>query len=129
MKVPSSLAIAAAFSASSVAALDARFFGINYDLRTNQWGGCKNFHTIAEDFNILKRLTDYVRIYGMEFDCTTNILKAARNSGLKVWLGLWSEVGTTVVRDGREHEVIDSFPSQFDALKKLMNQTTPKWIN
>ncbi|RHY44581.1 hypothetical protein DYB30_012795 [Aphanomyces astaci] len=129
MKVPSSLAIAAAFSASSVAALDARFFGINYDLRTNQWGGCKNFHTIAEDFNILKRLTDYVRIYGMEFDCTQNILKAARNSGLKVWLGLWSEVGTTVVRDGREHEVIDSFPSQFDALKKLMDHQTPKWIN
>ncbi|RHY44007.1 hypothetical protein DYB38_011617, partial [Aphanomyces astaci] len=119
MKVPSSLAIAAAFAASSVAALDAKFYGINYDFRTSQWGGCKDFHTIAEDFNILKEVTNNVRIYGTDFECAKNVIEAAHNSGLKVWLGLWSEVGTAVATD--------SFPSQNNALKELVNRT--KLIN
>ncbi|RHY79498.1 hypothetical protein DYB26_014912, partial [Aphanomyces astaci] len=70
MKVPSSLAIAAAFAASSVAALDAKFYGINYDTRTSEWGGCKDFLTIAEDINVLRGVTDNVRIYGMDFNCS-----------------------------------------------------------
>ncbi|ETV72602.1 hypothetical protein H257_12360 [Aphanomyces astaci] len=119
MKVLSSFAIAAAFAASSVAALDAKFYGINYDVRTSQWGGCKDFHTIAEDFNILKEVTNNVRIYGTDFECAKNVIEAAHNSGLKVWLGLWSEVGTTVATD--------SFPSQNNALKELVNRT--KLIN
>ncbi|RQM21950.1 hypothetical protein B5M09_011486 [Aphanomyces astaci] len=128
MKVPSSLAIAAAFAASSVAALDAKFYGINYDARTSEWGGCKDFHTIAEDFNVLTQVTDYVRIYGMDFNCSKSVLEAARDNALKVWLGLWSEVNTTFVRDGREQKVVDSFPSQYDALKRLVNDDT-KLIN
>ncbi|RHY69921.1 hypothetical protein DYB30_011080 [Aphanomyces astaci] len=119
MKVPSSLAIAAAFAASSVEALDAKFYGINYDFRTSQWGGCKDFHTIAEDFNILKEVTNNVRIYGTDFECAKSVIEAAHNSGLKVWLGLWSEVGTAVATD--------SFPSQNNALKELVNRT--KLIN
>ncbi|ETV80013.1 hypothetical protein H257_07201 [Aphanomyces astaci] len=119
MKVPSSLAIATALASSSVAALDAKFYGINYDFRTSQWGGCKDFHTIAEDFNILKEVTNNVRIYGTDFECAKNVIEAAHNSGLKVWLGLWSEVNSTTK--------IDSFPSQNNALKELVNRT--KLIN
>ncbi|RHZ05810.1 hypothetical protein DYB37_010975, partial [Aphanomyces astaci] len=123
MKVPSSLTIAAAFAASSVAALDAKFYGINYDTRTSEWGGCKDFLTIAEDFNVLRGVTDNVRIYGMDFNCSKSVLKAAGDYALKVWLGLWSEVNATFVRDGREEKVVDSFPSQYDALKMLVNDT------
>ncbi|RHY80585.1 hypothetical protein DYB35_013830 [Aphanomyces astaci] len=122
MKVPSSLAIATAFAASSVAELDAKFYGINYDFRTSQWGGCKSSHTIGDDFNILRRVTSSVRIYGTD-DCAKRLIDAARNIGLNVWLGLWSEVGTTFVRDGREEKVVDSFPSQFKALRDLVNGT------
>ncbi|KAF0720291.1 hypothetical protein AaE_010339, partial [Aphanomyces astaci] len=128
MKVPSSLVVATAFAASSVAALDAKFYGINYDTRTSEWGGCKDFLTIAEDINVLKEVTDYVRIYWMNFDCTKRVLEAADNRGLKVWLGMWSEVNATFVRDGREEKVVDSFPSQFKALEKLVNDDT-KLIN
>ncbi|RHY98028.1 hypothetical protein DYB37_006532 [Aphanomyces astaci] len=115
MKVPSSLVVATAFAASSVAALDAKFYGINYDTRTSEWGGCKDFHTIAEDFTVLKEVTDYVRIYSMNFDCTKRVLEAADNRGLKVWLGMWSEVGTS--------DVHDSFPSEMANLKALVEQT------
>ncbi|ETV73506.1 hypothetical protein H257_11631 [Aphanomyces astaci] len=83
MKVPSSLAIAAAFAASSVAALDAKFYGINYDARTTIDGGCRDFLTIAEDFNVLRRVTDYVRIYGMDFNCSKSVLEAARDNALR----------------------------------------------
>ncbi|RHY34269.1 hypothetical protein DYB25_014061 [Aphanomyces astaci] len=121
MKIPSSLAIAAAFAASSVVALDAKFYGINYDTRTTMHGGCKDFLTIAEDINVLTRVTDYVRIYGMDFNCSKSVLKAAGDNALKVWLGLWSEVNATFVRDGREEKVVDSFPSQFKALRMLVN--------
>ncbi|RHX97717.1 hypothetical protein DYB36_013769 [Aphanomyces astaci] len=122
MKVPSSLAIATALAASSVAELDAKFYGINYDFRTSQWGGCKSSHTIGDDFNILRRVTSSVRIYGTD-DCAKRLIDAARNIGLKVWLGLWSEVNATFVRDGREEKVVDSFPSQYDALKMLVSET------
>ncbi|RHY40372.1 hypothetical protein DYB30_014065, partial [Aphanomyces astaci] len=122
MKVPSSLAIATALAASSVAELDAKFYGINYDFRTSQWGGCKSSHTIGDDFNILRRVTSSVRIYGTD-DCAKRLIDAARNIGLNVWLGLWSEVNATFVRDGREQKVVDSFPSQYDALKKLVKET------
>ncbi|ETV80045.1 hypothetical protein H257_07227 [Aphanomyces astaci] len=118
MKVPSSLAIAAAFAASSVAALDAKFYGINYDTRTTIDGGCKDFLTIAEDFNVLRRVTDYVRIYGMDFNCSKSVLEAARDNALKVWLGLWSEVKST--------DAVDSFPSQYDALKRLVSDESFK---
>ncbi|RHY20870.1 hypothetical protein DYB36_010424 [Aphanomyces astaci] len=128
MKVPSSLAIAAAFAASSVVALDAKFYGINYDARTTMHGGCKDFLTIAEDFNVLTQVTDYVRIYGMDFNCSKSVLEAAGDNALKVWLGLWSEVNATFVRDGREEKVVDSFPSQFKALRDLVNDDT-KLIN
>ncbi|ETV73504.1 hypothetical protein H257_11628 [Aphanomyces astaci] len=103
MKVPSSLAIATALAASSVAELDAKFYGINYDFRAAESGKCKSSHAIGDDFNILKRVTSNVRIYGTD-DCAKTLIGVARNAGLNVWLGLWSEVGTTFVRDGREQK-------------------------
>ncbi|RHY93608.1 hypothetical protein DYB35_011338 [Aphanomyces astaci] len=115
MKVLSSLAIAAAFAASSVAAFDAKFYGINYDFRTHRWGGCKDSNTIDKDFNILKNVTNNVRIYGTDFECAKSVIEAAGKKGLKVWLGLWSEVGTD--------KVLDTFSLQNQALKDLVSRT------
>ncbi|RHY35540.1 hypothetical protein DYB34_014062 [Aphanomyces astaci] len=111
MKVPSSLAIAAAFAASST--VDPKFYGINYDTRTSEWGGCKDSTAIDTDFAALNQLTGRIRIYGIDFNCTKLVLETAAYHGLKVWLGMSSEVGVDA-----------SFQSQMYALTKLVEART-----
>ncbi|RHY48194.1 hypothetical protein DYB30_011536, partial [Aphanomyces astaci] len=111
MKVPSSLAIAAAFAASST--VDPKFYGINYDTRTSEWGGCKDSTAIDTDFAALNQLTGRIRIYGIDFNCTKLVLETAAYHGLKVWLGMSSEVGVDA-----------SFQSQMYALTKLVEAET-----
>ncbi|RHY25381.1 hypothetical protein DYB32_008353 [Aphanomyces invadans] len=113
MKVPS--AVAAAFAVSSAAALDAKFYGMNYDTRLSEWGGCKDANTMAQDMTVLKQVTDNIRIYSMNFECTKRVLQVADNRGLKVWLGMWSEIDAPGVHD--------SFPSEMNNLKALVEQT------
>ncbi|RQM22394.1 hypothetical protein B5M09_008812 [Aphanomyces astaci] len=125
MKVPSSLAIAAAFAASSVAALDAKFYGIIYDIHPSEFE-CKDFDTMTEDLKILKGVTNNIRVYSTYFECITTLLEVARKSDIKVWLGMWSDVETSIVHDGSEHKVVDRFPLDMADFKELVEDT--EWI-
>ncbi|KAG9411476.1 glycoside hydrolase 3 protein [Aphanomyces cochlioides] len=115
MKVSSPALLALA--ATSVVALDTKFYGLNYDTRTNEWGGCKDDNTMAADFNIIKRVSDRLRIYSMNYDCTKRILQQAQNAGLKVWIGLWSEIPDATTGKA------DSFPSQMANLRTLTEES------
>ncbi|RQM12016.1 hypothetical protein B5M09_010747 [Aphanomyces astaci] len=106
MKVPSSLAIAAAFAAASTP--DPKFYGINYDTRTSEWGGCKGTTEIDTDFVALNQLTGRIRIYGIDFNCTKLVLKTAANRGFKVWLGMSSEVGVDALKGLVEDGMINN---------------------
>ncbi|EQC37963.1 hypothetical protein SDRG_04980 [Saprolegnia diclina VS20] len=111
MKVPSSLPLLALCLASS-AALDRSLWGINYDTRTSEWGGCKDQAVITADLTALKTVTNVVRLYSMKQPCVDRVFKAAKNLGLKVWIGTWSEVASPKVRD--------SFDEDFKVLQGLV---------
>ncbi|OQS02653.1 glycoside hydrolase [Thraustotheca clavata] len=97
---------------ATAAALDRTLWGINYDTRTSEWGGCKDPSVIAADLTALKTVTNIVRLYSMKQPCADRVLKAAKNLGLKVWIGTWSEVASP--------KVTDSFDADFKILQSLV---------
>ncbi|EQC27526.1 hypothetical protein SDRG_14586 [Saprolegnia diclina VS20] len=111
MKVPSlALATAVALLAAPTAALDRKFDGLNYDTRGYDKDGCKYAHEVAAEFAAFKKTTSQVRIYSTA--CTGKILTAAKDAGLKIWIGLWSDVPASGVSD--------AFASEFKNLKQLV---------
>nr|AIG56030.1 secreted protein [Achlya hypogyna] len=115
MKV-SSLAVAAAVSlmAAPTVALDRKFYGLNYDTRGYDADGCKYESQVAKEFRAFNPTSNFVRIYSTS--CTAKILRVAEQQGLKVWIGLWSEVPTAAVAD--------AFESEFANLKRLVDSRT-----
>ncbi|OQR91824.1 glycoside hydrolase [Achlya hypogyna] len=111
MKVSSCLSFLAVALASA-SALDRTLWGINYDTRTREEGGCKDQATIDADLKTLKTVTNVVRLYSMKEPCADRVLKAAKTLGLKVWIGTWSEVGGG--------KVVDTFQNDFKTLQTLV---------
>ncbi|CAK4678209.1 unnamed protein product [Aphanomyces euteiches] len=103
-----------ALAATSSLALDTKFYGLNYDTRANQWGGCKDATSMGLNFSAIKLATDKLRIYSMDYTCTKQILQHAR---LQVLLGMWSEVPDAAT--GKQ----DSFASEMANLKKLVEES------
>ncbi|KAJ0397377.1 hypothetical protein P43SY_008208 [Pythium insidiosum] len=73
-----------------------RLYGINYNPRKDahwlpNWQACKNDWEVRQDFEMLRRLTDRVRIYGLA-DCEQGrqVVTLAKQYGLQVHLGLWT---------------------------------------
>ncbi|CAK5154191.1 unnamed protein product, partial [Aphanomyces euteiches] len=106
-----------ALAATSSLALDTKFYGLNYDTRANQWGGCKDAASMGLNFSAIKLATDKLRIYSMDYTCTKQILQHARTAGLQVLLGMWSEVPDAAT--GKQ----DSFASEMANLKKLVEES------
>ncbi|KAF0694616.1 Aste57867_14512 [Aphanomyces stellatus] len=114
MKVLSCLSFLAAAAFASVAALDTKFYALNYDTRSNEWGGVKTAAVMDADFAALKKVTDVVRVYSMNLGTTKQVLSLAAKNNLKVWLGLWTEIPTDKLKD--------TFESEFANLKALVEQ-------
>lgn len=91
--------IAVALLGSSTLALDQKLYGINYDLRQGpDWdpAKCKSAETIAADLKILSTITSNVRTYSLS-DCdVADVLTAAKDLSLTVWLGVWVSEDSTV---------------------------------
>lgn len=62
---------------------------------TNPDGSCKSQSDYEADFNAIKSNTasTLVRTYSSSCNTTTNILPAAKNTGIKVLLGMWPDQG------------------------------------
>ncbi|KAF0717341.1 Aste57867_2372 [Aphanomyces stellatus] len=100
MKVFAHLALLAASAAAGP-----NFYAFNYDTRANQWGGCKDWGAMDADFATLSKITNIVRIYSMDPTCTKRVLDRAGARGMKVWLGMWSEVPTAAVSDHFDNDL------------------------
>ncbi|RHZ19052.1 hypothetical protein DYB37_006574 [Aphanomyces astaci] len=110
MKTVSALAFGLA--ASTVMALDRPLYGLDYDTRTSEWGGCKSYDTFVADFKALGNLTRHIRVYTTTDGCIQRLLDAAGSQNVKLWLGLWGNI---------EPEK-DAYPSEFKTLQKLVKQ-------
>ncbi|KAF0700585.1 Aste57867_8921 [Aphanomyces stellatus] len=111
MKTPSALFLAA-LAASSTMALDREMYGIDYDTRPSQWGGCKDDATFHADFKVIRQLTKAIRVYTTENDCIDRLLNVAAAEDLRVWLGLWSNIDPS----------LDSYAKEFKVLQRLVKQ-------
>ncbi|OQR96644.1 glycoside hydrolase [Thraustotheca clavata] len=114
MKVPAiaaALAVAITTLSVSTNALDRKFDALNYDTRGYDSDGCKWAGNIEEEFAAFAKVTDKVRIYSTS--CNEKVLNAASKAGLKVWIGLWSDVPAGTIKD--------AFDSEFNNLKNLVN--------
>ncbi|KDO26999.1 hypothetical protein SPRG_07712 [Saprolegnia parasitica CBS 223.65] len=105
MKVPSVLLLALA--AGHVAALDRKFYGLNYDVKPASGSGCKQPWQIQREVAAFKATTDAIRVYATA--CTSDVLDAAAKNNMKVWVGLWSDLTYTHAFDG-----------EFNNLKQLV---------
>ncbi|ETV80038.1 hypothetical protein H257_07220 [Aphanomyces astaci] len=109
MKTVSALVLG--LGASAVMALDRPLYGLDYDTRTSEWGGCKSYDTFVADFKVVSSLTTHLRIYTTTDGCIQRLLDAAAKTNIKIWLGLWGNV-----------DVGDAFPSEFKTLQKLVKE-------
>lgn len=104
-------AAVALLAAAPAVALDQSLYGINYDLRQGpDWDPkkCKTADAIAADLKVLKTISTNVRTYALS-DCdVTPVLKAAKDVGMTVWLGVWVSADSSV------------YDSEVAALKKLI---------
>ncbi|GLD96129.1 hypothetical protein PINS_up004807 [Pythium insidiosum] len=92
-----------------------RLYGINYNPRKDahwlpNWQACKNDWEVRQDFDMLRRLTDRVRIYGLA-DCEQGrqVVTLAKQYGLQVHLGLWTSKDR------------GTFDADFSRLQNLVN--------
>ncbi|OQR89477.1 hypothetical protein ACHHYP_06267, partial [Achlya hypogyna] len=90
--------------------LDRFFYGLDYDTRANQWGGCKSEWAVREDFKAMSTVTNNVRIYSTQEPCVSRVLKIAAEHKMKIWMGLWGNI---------EPE-LDSFERDFATFQKLV---------
>ncbi|OQR81681.1 hypothetical protein THRCLA_11514, partial [Thraustotheca clavata] len=84
----------------STLALDRLFYGLDYDTRTSDSGGCKSVDAIRDDFAVMGTVTQNVRIYTMEEPCVENVLEVAAEYNMRIWLGIWGDIDSN--RDGFE---------------------------
>ncbi|ETV94880.1 hypothetical protein H310_11536 [Aphanomyces invadans] len=109
MKTVSALVLSLA--ATSTLALDRPMYGLDYDTRTSEWGGCKSYDAFVADFKTLAPVTKHLRVYTTTDGCIQRLLDAAAKTNIKIWLGLWGNV-----------DVGDVFPSEFKTLQKLVKE-------
>ncbi|KAF0724419.1 hypothetical protein Ae201684P_010823 [Aphanomyces euteiches] len=103
-------ALVLALTASVTLGLDRWMYGIDYDTRANQWGGCKSANDILLDFKALNSITKHIRLYTTSDGCIDNLLDVAAKENVKLWLGLWCNI---------EPEK-DSFDKEFKTLQRLV---------
>ncbi|RHY25383.1 hypothetical protein DYB32_008354 [Aphanomyces invadans] len=109
----SSLTVAAAiaFGWLHVAvALDRSLYGIDYDTRTYEWGGCKSENDMRLDFQVLKPLTSNIRVYSIDDVCIERLLSVASEIDMRLWMGIWGNVNATE----------DDFEPEFVRLQQLV---------
>ncbi|RHZ00532.1 hypothetical protein DYB37_006575 [Aphanomyces astaci] len=94
----------------AVAALDRSLYGIDYDTRTYEWGGCKSKVDMRQDFVVLKPLTSNIRVYSIDDVCFGRLLDVASEVDMRLWLGIWSNVNTTE----------DDFEPEFARLQQMV---------
>ena len=80
--------------------------GVNYSIRQGaDWEPfkCKQPYQVLTDLSLLNRVTENTRVLSLT-DCGGGsiILRAAKELGMKVWLGLWVDVDETVFEDERD---------------------------
>ena len=100
---------------TGVSALNVRLHGVNYNTRKGQdWDPwekkCKNFNEIQQDMTTLKTITDRVRIYSLtDCDQGVQVLLAAKNAGLQVYLGMWTaaDPGVLANEKAKLQELVD----------------------
>ncbi|RHY30462.1 hypothetical protein DYB32_004300 [Aphanomyces invadans] len=97
-------------AAHAVSGLDRPLYGIDYDTRTSEWGGCKSDDAIRNDFRVLKTITSSVRIYTLTDGCADRLLNVASEVDMRIWLGIWGNVNATQ----------DAFEPEFKTLQRLV---------
>ncbi|RLO00515.1 hypothetical protein DYB28_013158, partial [Aphanomyces astaci] len=94
----------------AISALDRPLYGIDYDTRRTEWGGCKSEENIRKDFRVLKAITSSVRIYTVTDGCADRLLNVASELNIRLWLGIWGNVNAT----------LDEFEPEFKTLQRLV---------
>ncbi|KAF0700586.1 Aste57867_8922 [Aphanomyces stellatus] len=99
-----------AAASTAVMALDRPLYGLDYDTRISEWGGCKDEDTIRADFHAIKTVTSAVRVYTVTDGCADRLLAIASEVDVRLWLGLWGNVDPAK----------DAFESEFKTLQRLV---------
>ncbi|RHY29897.1 hypothetical protein DYB25_013473, partial [Aphanomyces astaci] len=102
--------VALALLVASTAALDRKLYGVDYDIRTSEWGGCKQEWELRADFQAMKTVARNVRVYGTQEPCISRVLKVAAENNVRLWLGLWGNIYANQ----------DAFDSQLVTFKRLV---------
>ena len=92
--------IVVVFVVGTVDAVPIKLSGVNYSIRQGaDWEPfkCKQPYQVLTDLSLLNRVTKNTRVLSLT-DCGGGsiILGAAKELGMKVWLGLWVDVDETV---------------------------------
>ncbi|CAK4449697.1 unnamed protein product [Aphanomyces euteiches] len=95
---------------SSSIAIDRPLYGVDYDTREAQWGGCKSQDVMRLEFRALKSITKHVRINRLDESCADRVVDIASEVGIKLWLGMWGSIDADQ----------DAFESEFDTLERLV---------
>ncbi|KAF0684204.1 hypothetical protein As57867_023717, partial [Aphanomyces stellatus] len=106
------LALVLASLLASTAALDRKLYGVDYDTRTSEWGGCKAEWEIRADFHAIKTVARNVRVYSTQEPCISRVLKVAGETNVRLWLGLWGNINPED----------DAFDKEFNTFKRLVEQ-------
>lgn len=106
-------AMAATINVQSAAAKEIKLYGLNYSSRKGpDWDPekCKSRAAIKADLQLLKSLTNRIRIYSLtDCDQGRTILALAKELEMQVWLGMWV---------GKEP---DAFEGELTELKSMID--------